>query len=113
MDRDQILAQIKERIFASQLLSSREKWGMWREIQQKDFDDTKLLQVLHTLEKESQWLVEAEKSAQDQYLRDLQNWNEELDELVREEIPKKMKSLEADDHARDEAEADALLNGLD
>lgn len=113
MDRDQILLQIKQQIFASQLLSSREKWGMYSTIQKENYEMPQLQQILESLQKESQYIAQAEVSAQQQYAKDLAAWHENLADLMHTEVPKQMKNVEAADHAKDEAEADALLNELE
>ncbi len=113
MDRNTLVLAIKERIFASKLLTTREKWALWAEVKKDEYSDQELKQTLHTLSQEDLWIAEAASTAKQQYLTELNAWHEQLDQIIHHEIPQKLKAEENSDHQKDEEEAELLLEQLE
>jgi len=110
MDRPELLSQIKEQTFASKLLTSREKWALLRELKKDEYQVEELQNILNVLLGEDSLLHP--KSAQEQYIEDLEKWHDDMNHILHVVIPQKIREIEKPDHLKDEAEADKIINEI-
>ncbi|MDH5596642.1 MAG: hypothetical protein OEY44_00945 [Candidatus Peregrinibacteria bacterium] len=72
---------VTEQIFASKLLSTREKWIIIRHMKEHQLSEEEVQDIVNKIQGEDELIAAAGKEADGQYLARLKNWHTELEKL--------------------------------
>ncbi len=105
-------AAILDPIFASELLDTREKWLIVRQIKKGRLTNEQIEGILKLLQKEVDFVRQAGHHLDQNYLQALKAWHLEVDRLYHQQVVQKKHVASEFQHEEDSQAADDLLNDL-
>jgi len=101
-----------QKILQSNMLNARQKWVFLKYVKHSEITEYKIKKLLEMMNQEDAVIKASESAAKKNNIKKLEDYNKQLDFILKVEIPKKMKFKEQQENNFDREKEEALLQQL-